>query len=77
MTKDDVDNLVEIKEKMKELIYDAKHILRSVDKLIYERAKYWIGQIECALDKEHDWLGGCSPLRTVSNLLTNITFVKF
>lgn len=52
--------LSEIKEEIKDLLFKAKEIVRRADKFEYDRASgYWIAQIETALDKNHDWLGGC------------------
>jgi ribosomal protein S2 len=56
-----VNRLGEIKEEIKHLIVEAKHIIASVtDRDVrYERARsYWIAHIEGALDKDNEWLGG-------------------
>lgn len=59
--REDVERLKEIKDQMKELVEEARNILRvSDDKMIWERAKsYWIPELYMALDKDQDYLGGC------------------
>ena len=58
---DAIEQLLNIKDKMKELVEEAKHIIRNADddRGIYERARrQWAAHIEGALDKENDWKGG-------------------
>ena len=53
-------DLSDIKEEIKDLVYQAKrHVERGGNKFLLEQAKaYWIPHILMALDKEHDYLGG-------------------
>ncbi|MFA5048266.1 MAG: hypothetical protein WC516_04560 [Patescibacteria group bacterium] len=62
MTNQDVGDLIEIKEKMKELIGDAKYILKSAPEHTWNRAKYyWISAIECVIDNDNDWVSARTP----------------
>jgi hypothetical protein len=50
MDHDDIGRLVEIREEMMDLLYEAKGLLNGAPRDIKERAKaYWIGHIDVAL----------------------------
>lgn len=53
------ERLEEIKDEIKELMEEAKHLVRRhADQIVYEQARsYWIPHILMALDKDHDYLG--------------------
>ena len=59
ITTRDVMRLDHIKGRMEELIEEAKDLVRSANRDVYNRAKgYWIASIITALSKEHEYLGG-------------------
>lgn len=53
------DRLSEIKDEIKELMSEAKKIIRQhCEPITWERAKsYWFAAMSMALDNEHDYLG--------------------
>lgn len=54
----DIERLYEIKDEIKELVYEARDLFPR-NSLTYERARsYWIAHILGALDDENDYLGG-------------------
>lgn len=63
------ERLQEIKDEMKDLLEEAKNIVRrNADSFAYNRAKsYWIAQISMALDDDHDYVGnaGCNMQETI------------
>ena len=53
------ERLANIKDEIKELIREAKGIVRFKGGITYERARsYWLAHIIMALDKDHEFLGG-------------------
>ena len=62
--------LQEVYEQMKELLFEAKQIVRGTKE--EDRAEsYWAAQIAMALDDDHGYLGSatCSMLSTIESLL--------
>jgi hypothetical protein len=65
--------MIEIKDKIKELVYEAQDILER-GTITYNRARssrsYWIPHILMELDKDHDWLGGsmCTMQNTIDEM---------
>ena len=59
MRAEDHERLVEIKDEMKNMLEEAKELIRrNASDWVYNRAKsYWIGHIAMALDEEHDFMG--------------------
>jgi hypothetical protein len=54
----DVLRLQDIKDEIKELVYEAQDLIPR-DTIEFSRAKsYWLPHILMALDKDHDYLGG-------------------
>jgi hypothetical protein len=55
--KEAAETLLEVKEQMIELLETARKALRGTDE--EDRAKgYWWAHIRCALDNDHEYLGG-------------------
>lgn len=53
-----INTLIETKETILELLDNAMLALREFDGA-YDRAKaYWLAHIRCALDNDHDYVGG-------------------
>lgn len=51
--------LEQIRDEIKELVYEAKQLMRDEGGIAYERAKsYWVPHILGALDKENEYCGG-------------------
>jgi len=66
----DVLRLQDIKDEIKELVYEAQDLIPR-DTIEFSRAKsYWLPHILMALDKDHDYLGGsmCTMQETVDDL---------
>jgi chromosome segregation ATPase len=56
---DSTARLEEIKDEIKELLAEAKQIVRKQNRHEWESASgYWYSHILCALDDDHDYLGG-------------------
>lgn len=52
-----IERLAEIKDEIAALVDEAQDLLRDTPEA--DRAEsYWIAQIRCALDDDHDYLGG-------------------
>ena len=70
-TRSDIRRLEHIKDRMEELIGEAKDLVRSADRSIYARAKgYWIAHIIMNLSKSHEYMGGsgCTMEETIKEL---------
>lgn len=62
MRAEDHERLVEIKDEMKNMLEEAKELIRrNASDWVYQRAKsYWIGHIAQALDDESDYMGSAT-----------------
>lgn len=49
--------LEEIKDEIKDLLEEAKQIVRKDDRAWQQAKSYWYAHIVSALDKDHDYLG--------------------
>jgi ElaB/YqjD/DUF883 family membrane-anchored ribosome-binding protein len=52
-----IDRLYEIKTEIADLIAEARELLQDTPEAARAEA-YWIAHIRCALDNDHDYLGG-------------------
>lgn len=68
-TASDARRLQEIKDEMKELLDEARRIVRGTSEDARAKA-YWYGHIACALDSDHSFLGGnsCTMQETCDRL---------
>jgi len=57
LTTEDLERLIEIKDEIKELVNEARDTINSTSEAKRARA-YWCAYILCALDSDHDYLGG-------------------
>ena len=67
---DDLERLQQIKDTIKELVYEAQDLLPR-GTIEYDRAaSYWLPHILMALDSQHDYLGGsmCTMQETINDL---------
>lgn len=74
ITYDTLERLQQIKDTIKELVYEARDLLPR-NTIENTRAKsYWIPHILMALDTEHDYLGGsmCTIQETINDLESRI-----
>ncbi len=56
-----VTELEEMHEQIKDLVQNARRLLRHADHLTRRRAESgWVAQIQMALDHDHEWLGRAS-----------------
>jgi len=62
ISKQEYERLLEIKDEIKNLMYEAKDIIRSSgqSRVIEASKAYWLGHIFTALDDDSDYLGGAS-----------------
>lgn len=69
-TIDDIKKLEEIKDKISELLNEARQLIRNYPRA-YERADaYWLAHMECALDKNSKYLG--SSMVTMDDTISEI-----
>ena len=69
--REDVRRFEEIRDEIKELVYEARGMLPR-NSIEYERAKsYWIPHILMALDSDHDYLGG--SMFTMQDTINDLT----
>ena len=65
--------LEEIKDEIKDLLEESRRIIHfNGNKLDWERAKsYWFAHIQCALDKNNDYLG--SSMFTMQDTIDSLS----
>ena len=74
MPKNELLRLEEIKEEIKDLVTEAKYIVKNLanpNTRIFTRAtSYWYPQILIVLDNDHDYMGGsmCTMEETIQEL---------